>query len=100
MEGDDAEEFVRRYRTEFSVDISDLEKNGELYFSAEGVSPIFVVGYVAVAIILKLTLDLFLPTSWGWVTWIVAFALPWLGLMAWSQLTARPRENEITIRDW
>jgi hypothetical protein len=98
MEGIDAEEFFDRYSIEFSVDINDLNSNWNAYFSSENTSPVIMLAWAISAVLLRFAFNFLLPAWPTWICWILAFAIPSVGLYAWTKLTIGSGDSEITIR--
>jgi hypothetical protein len=99
MDGDDAADFFRQYRTAFGVELGELELHWEQHFSPEGMSlstgatlfgPPFIVGFVLTEVSHR---------DAPWVWFLGAYAIWWLLLWAWIKIRGRDTAIPVTIED-
>jgi acyl carrier protein len=98
MDGDDAVEFFEKFKTQFSVDLEDLDIHWDQHFAHEG-GPGF--GWVIVVIVCSLGIDYWhwsvgsLP---AWLTYVCLLAV--LGALTFRLLRRKTPSNAgVTVRD-
>jgi len=98
MGGDDAVEFFEKFGSEFTVDLTDLDRDWKFYFSLEGV-PIATALLVAIPSVgIAIVLERFFPRLRGIVALGIG-ALLWLVLLVkWSRWRHRD-SPQITVED-